>query len=553
MKSGAALLAVLAWLSGCAKRLGEGVDAPVVVVAKRVHTLDPANPVAQALALHQGRLLYVGTEAGALAAAGAGAHVERFPDATVVPGLVDAHGHLTGLGEALSQADLSRARSEAEAVAEVLRRADSTQGDWRLGRGWDQNDWPGKAFPTKASLDAALPGLPVVLSRVDGHAVWVSSAALQRAGVTKATVDPPGGRILRDERGEPTGVLVDAATALVDRLVPKPTPDELRRQLKLALERCAQLGLTGVHEAGMALPTFELLQTWDAQDLLPIRVYAMADAWGGDGEDFLGRGTFKGRKLQMRAVKLGADGALGSRGAALVEPYSDEPSTRGLPLLSKDALLAKASAFAERGFQVCVHAIGDQANADVLDVLSQLEQAHPGSRHRVEHAQVLRAQDVGRFAASGVIASMQPTHATSDMPWAQARLGPERLKGAYAWRTLLDAKARLALGSDFPVESPNPLFGLYAARTRQDHAGQPVGGWRPEERLTGREALEGFTTGAAWASFAEAERGQLKAGFDADFVVLPVDPVDDEPTALLDAQVLVTFVGGVDVYRARSR
>jgi hypothetical protein len=328
------------------------------------------------------------------------------------------------------------------------------------------------------------------------------------------------------------------------------SPEERRRRLSRAIETCARLGLTGVHDAGLDLETLRVLQEWDMKSLLPIRVYAMAQGQGPEAEELLGMGPFRGSRVELRAVKFLLDGALGSRGAALLAPYSDEPSQSGLLVLEAAAFEARARRFAQAGFQVAVHAIGDRANALALDVLTRLSTERPGSRNRVEHAQVLKLDDVPRFAAAGIIASFQPTHATSDMPWAQARLGAERVRGAYAWRAVLDTGARVAFGSDFPVEDPNPLWGLYAARTRMDRSGQPPSGWTPEQRVTGEEALAGFTTGAAWASFAEEHAGQLIAGFDADFVVLPVDPVTDDPRSLLEARVELTVVGGVDVYRA---
>ena len=520
----------------------------IVFIAKSIHTMDPAHPSAKALVIREGKLAFVGEEGPALQLAGPDAAVERWPDSTIVPGLVDAHAHLAGLGRALSIVSLEPARSEAEAVA-LLEKApkSSFQGEWLVGRSWDQNDWTTTAFPTRASLDAKYPKTPVFLSRVDGHAAWVNSEALRRAGVTKATKDPAGGRILRDAAGEPTGVLVDNALELVAAKVPSLTVAEQQHHLKVALETCARVGLTGIHDAGVGLGTFRLMQQLDMLGALPVRVYEMADGSGDEANEFLGLGTFKGRHLELRAVKLVADGALGSRGAALEAPYSDEPGQRGLLLITPEVLQEKARAFSERGFQVAVHAIGDRANTLVIDGLSKLP---AGGRHRVEHAQVLSAGDVGRFAKAGLVASYQPTHATSDMPWAEARVGAERLANAYAWRSVLDTGARVAFGSDFPVEDPNPLWGLYAARTRQDRIGKPEGGWMPKQRVTGDEALAGFTTGAAWASFSEDHRGMLKAGFDADFVVLPVDPVTDAPKSLLDAKVQVTVVDGVDVYRA---
>ncbi len=524
----------------------------VVVVAKGVVTLDPKQPRATALAMKGGKLLYVGDRAGALEAAGAGAQVDEL-DGYVVPGLADAHAHLASLGQGLSTADLTQATGEAGAVAAVVAKRDSPeayQGEWLLGRGWDQNDWSSKQFPGRQSLDAALPGVPVLLRRVDGHAAWLSSAGLAKVGITRETKDPEGGRILRDSKGEPTGVLIDNAMDLAELKLPPPTDEQVKRRLKAALERCMAVGLTSVHDAGMDLRTFQQLQTWDAMGALPIRVYAMADAQGEDAQVYLERGTFEGRHLRMKAAKLLADGALGSRGAALEQPYLDEPGTSGLLLMSEEELGRKAAAFADRGFQVAIHAIGDRANRIVIELLARLEQKRPHARHRVEHAQLLSAALVEKLKTAGLVVSFQPTHATSDMPWAAARVGEERLAYAYAWRSVLDTGAHVAYGSDFPIERPDVLLGLYAARTRQDLEGKPEGGWHPEQKVSGQEALAGFTSGAAYAEFAEDRRGMLRAGFDADFTVLSVDPVEGEAKALPKAKVLLTVVDGVDVYRA---
>lgn len=523
-----------------------------VYVAKRIRTLDAARPLAEAIATRGGKVLAVGPLAEVLALAGPGAKRVELPDATLVPGLTDAHGHLLSFGRSLAILQLKSASSVEELVGRAKAATEeSYQGDWLVGRGWDQNDWSASHgdFPHREALDAAFPNTPVFFTRVDGHAVWLNSEGLRRAGITRATRDPPGGRIVRDARGEPTGVLVDNAADLASTKLPAMTDAQRQQRLQRALKQCASVGLTSVHDAGMDLATFRQLQLWDAGGVLPLRVYAMADGQGDDAQTYLEQGPFQGRNLTLRAVKLLSDGALGSRGAALEAPYSDDPTQTGLLLLTPEQLGAKADAFSARGFQVAIHAIGDRANALCLDVLSRVAHAHPGSRPRVEHAQVIRPQDLPRFAQEGIIASMQPTHATSDMKWAEARLGAERLEGAYAWKTLLDSGAHLAFGSDFPIEDPQPLLGLYAARTRQDLHGLPKGGWRPQERLSGEQALEAFTTGAAYAAFAEGERGKLAVGMDADFVALTVDPVEAPPPALLEGKVLLTVVGGVEVFR----
>lgn len=544
---GLLLLALV--LTACVHRV-DGPDMTsrnIVFSARLIHTMNPAMPTAEALVMRDGKVLFIGSKAEALEIAGPDAAVEAFADSTIVPGLIDAHVHLSSLGKSLSIVALSSAHTEAEAAA-LVGASKPNQGEWVLGRGWDQNDWQNKVYPSKASLDAAMPGAPVYLARIDGHAAWVNSEALKRAGISASTKDPVGGRIERDAKGEPTGVLIDNAMDLVDAKIPPPSETVAQKRLKAAIETCARLGLTQVHDAGMDLVTFRILQSWDALGVLPIRVYAMADGQGAEADAYADLGPSAGRHLEMRAVKLLADGALGSRGAALSAPYSDAADQTGLLLMSADQLEAKAKQFAARGFQVAVHAIGDRANTLTIDTLSKLGAE---GRHRVEHAQILSADDVSKFVKYGLIASFQPTHATSDMPWAERRIGAERAKFAYAWQSVLASGAHVAFGSDFPVEDPNPLWGLYSARTRQDHAGQPPGGWHSEQKVSGHDALAGFTTGAAYASFGETRRGQLTVGFDADFVVLPVDPVEGAPTDLINAKVQVTVVDGVDVYRAR--
>jgi predicted amidohydrolase YtcJ len=547
-----ATLFLAACALSCVRGPGDPMSDTTVYVASKVRTLDPGKPFAQALVVKGGKVIFVGDRGAAIDGAGGGARIVDLPGAVIVPGLVDAHAHLSSLGRSLSLVRLSDAKSADACVARMKAAGkESWQGDWLLGRGWDQNDWAVKEFPHKALLDEHFRDTPVWLSRVDGHAAWVNSKALAAAGIDETVKDPVGGRFLRDGKGKLTGVLIDNAMDVVAAKIPAATEAQQKARLKAALERCSSIGLTGVHDAGMDLETFKLLQTWDLLGALPLRLYAMADGQGDQGKTYLERGPYKGRHLTMRAVKFLADGALGSRGAALKAPYADEPSQSGLLMMSPEDLESRAQAFADRGFQVAVHAIGDKANTVVIDLLTRLEARKAGSRHRVEHAQILSGDDVPRFAQGGLIASFQPTHATSDMPWAEARVGKERIRFAYAWRSVLDTGAHVAFGSDFPVEDPEPLAGLYAARTRQDQTGKPEGGWLPEQKVTGEEALKGFTTGAAYAEFAEEARGLLKEGFDADFIALDVDPVDDAPRKLLGAKVLLTVSDGREVFRAR--
>ena len=509
-----------------------------------------AEPVSALAYDAAGRVIAYGAAAGlreSLESRGNGVR-EIVVDGTVMPGLIDAHGHLMGLGFSLLQADLVGTRSK-EAIVDRLKdkSAGLNEGDWLLGRGWDQNDWAGQAFPAAADLDAAFPDRPVWLKRVDGHAGWANSAALRAAGIDARTADPEGGRLLRDEQGQPSGVLVDAAMDLIETHIPKPDIALRRRALRLALATASKAGLTGVHDAGVSREDLALYRELADDQALPLRVYAMAD---GDSDALRqlcreGLYTHPSGRLSMRAVKLYADGALGSRGAALLADYSDEPGNRGLLIQSPEHLREIIDKAAACGVQPAVHAIGDRANREVLDAYAALTaKQRQALRPRIEHAQVVAMDDIPRFAELGVIASMQPTHATSDMPWAGDRVGAERLRGAYAWRRYLDRATHMAFGSDFPVENVEPIPGLYAAITRQDAEGSPEGGWLPDQRLTLVEALDAFTRGAAYAGFAENEVGTLEPGMRADFIVLSMDPHQVRGRALLQIKVRSTWLDG---------
>lgn len=528
-----------------------------VVHAARIVTMDDARPHAEAMAVGaDGRILALGTRAE-VAAAHPDARREDFGAATVVPGLIDAHGHLLGYGLSLLNADLVGTTSKADVIARLKAfEKDLPAGAWLLGRGWDQNDWPEgeREFPTAADLDAAFPDRPVWLERVDGHANWANTAAMRAAGRDfDGSWQVDGGEVVRRD-GKATGVFVDAAAAIIESKVPPVTPELTRRALEKAFPKLLAAGLTGVHDAGTSREVLAVLRALADEGRLPIRVNAWAD---GDGNAFADRcrdGAYRhpGGRLQMRAVKLYSDGALGSRGALLIDDYSDAPGQRGLPVTSAEALEAAMRKAKACGIQVATHAIGDRGNRTVLDLYAKVlgGDARSDHRWRIEHAQVVALIDIPRFHALGVVASMQPTHATSDMPWAERRVGPKRIVGGYAWRKFRDAGVRLALGSDFPVERIEPILGLHAAVSRQDAAGQPGGGWYANERLTGHEALRGFTLDAAWAGFMEAEVGSLAPGKRADFTVLSEDPVGSEPARLLQAKVLATFVDGRAAFRA---
>ncbi len=529
--------------------------ADLIVVSGNVVTMDEAAPRVEAFAVKNGAVVALGTTRE-IEARYAAPDVLDLKGRTVLPGLIDAHGHVMGLGRALRSLDLVGTES-AEAIAALVADAAASRppGGWITGRGWDQNDWLAKAFPTHGVLDRAAPEHPVWLTRVDGHAGWANARAMELAGITRDTPDPDGGRIERDEDGEPTGVFVDNAQALMAEAIP--TPDDAEREARLgaAQARILEVGLTGVHDMGVNLAELEVYRRWADEGRLAFRavVYLGADRetldWWDAGE-WTAPPTDHPH-LVVRGLKMYADGALGSRGAALLAPYSDDPGNTGLLVTRPDSLRALVSRAFAKGLQPAIHAIGDRGNQVALDAYEAgLPAAGPDPRPRVEHAQVVALEDIPRFGALGAVASVQPTHATSDMYWAEDRVGPERIRGAYAWRRLREAGAMMACGSDFPVESANPFYGLYAAVTRQDQKGWPEGGWRPEERMTREEALRCFTMDAAHAAFLEAEVGSLSPGKRADFVVLDRDYFAVPAEEIWRIRVLRTVVDGETVYEA---
>jgi predicted amidohydrolase YtcJ len=547
---GAVVLVVC--LAACAPALAAVVKAgaaDLVLEGGVIVTLDDARPRATAVAVKAGRIVAVGDAADVKPFVGKATRVIDLAGRMVVPGLTDAHVHVEGLGTALERLDLVGAGSLEEALARVAAAAQKAPaGEWLQGRGWDQNDWPGKQFPKAADLDRVLGDRPAYLVRVDGHAAWVSTAALKQAGISATTADPEGGRILRDAAGSPAGVLVDKAMALVSSTIPEPPREVRKRRLAAGLRACADAGLTSVHDAGVPLSTVDLYKELLADGALATRVYVMLRA-----DDFLAAppslapeiGLGDGR-LTVRAIKVVADGALGSRGALLLAPYSDEPGTRGLATVEPDKLKTVLQRALAQGFQVNTHAIGDAANRMVLDAYQAAFGAAGGARHRfrIEHAQVLAPADVPRFKALGVIPSMQPTHCTSDMYWATDRLGPERAKGAYLWKTFLAQGVPVAGGSDAPVEKIDVLPGLYAAVTRQDAKGWPEGGWHADERVTIGEALTMFAQSAAFAAFEEGDRGTIAPGKRADLTVFTRDVTAVRPDEILSTQVSMIVVGG---------
>ncbi len=510
----------------------------------------------QALLVDHGKVIATGDTAS-LTKRARNAKVIDGQGHTLVPGLIDAHGHVLELGYARNQADLAGTQSLDAALAKVKAYAAAhPDAKWITGGGWNQEIWKLGRFPTAKELDAVVSDRPVWLSRVDGHAAWANSAAIKLAGITKATKDPSGGRIERDAKGNPTGVFVDGATDLIGARMPAPTAKEQAAALDTALAEMASVGMTGVGDAGIDLANYQLYRQYADAHKLTARIYAMIRGTGADFDTISKNGPLLGYGndfLTVRAVKLFADGALGSRGAAMLAPYADYPKNSGLLFLPPGELTAKVNKAFARGYQVAIHAIGDRANDEVLNSYAAAYKTHPQAvalRNRVEHAQIVSPQDIPRFVSLHLIASMQPTHATSDMNMAEERIGHERIKGAYAWQHFLKQGTVVAGGSDFPVESPNPFYGLYSAVTREDQQGNPPGGWYPDQDMTFIEALRAFTLDAAYAEHAEKTLGTLEPGKWADFILIDHDVIKDPPGKIWNTKVLQTWVGGKQVYAA---
>jgi predicted amidohydrolase YtcJ len=543
--------------------IGAQASADLVLVNGKIYTVDNARPVVTALAARGGRVVFVGSDAEARVLATGSARVIDLNGATVVPGIIDAHAHLLGLGNTLRRVNLAGSTSYDEVIERVKAFSrDVKPGEWILGRGWDQNRWTSKEFPTHEALSRAFPNNPVVLTRIDGHALLANAKAMELARVLAATTDPEGGRIMRFSSGAPSGVFVDKAQSLVDRAIPATTRVDTRRAILAAIAECNRWGLTGVHDAGEGAETIGIYEELAKAGSYNLRNYVMLSDPGEPGSlaalrnPYLRRGPqsalYDGH-LWVRAIKLYADGALGSRGAALLAPYADEPTNSGLLVSRPEHLRAWAETALRSGFQVNVHAIGDRGNRIVLDAFESALRSVPRANHRfrIEHAQVLNLEDIPRFAKLGVIPSMQPTHQTSDMGWAEVRVGPQRIRGAYAWRSLLNTGVVIPSGTDFPVEEVNPLLTFHAAVTRQDPSNSPVGGWYPEQRMTREEALQSMTIWPAYAGFQESMLGSLTPGKFADFVVLDRDIMRIPDTEILATRVVSTWIGGKRVYEAK--
>jgi predicted amidohydrolase YtcJ len=537
--------------------------ADLVLLGGHIVTMNESQPEAEAIAITGDRILAVGTNEEIESFVDTGTETLELVGMTVVPGMIDSHAHLVPLGKRLTQLD-ARGKSKDEIIALVEERVATTApGEWVFGTGWDQTTWTVKEYPAKEDLDPVSSQNPVFLQRIDDHSAWVNSAALKAAGVTKETSDPHGGYFVRDESGEPTGMLIDNAFRMVTSQAPPLSKEQLMNAIEAAIHHCLAFGVTGIHDLGGFREEIEAFEEMMKADRFDFRVYEFV-RWPVNEQvlphtyesldHYLERGPQIGlcdNRLTIRGIKMTVDGALGSRGAALLEPYSDDPDNNGLTRLTDEEVYETLVRGLRAGFHAGLHCIGDRGNRIALDAMEKALNEVPTEDHRlrIEHAQILHPDDVPRFAELGIIPTMQATHATSDMRWAEDRIGAERLQYAYAWRTMIDTGVRIPGGSDAPVESINPLVGIYAGVTRQDANGWPQGGWFPEQRLTREEALRTYTLDAAYAAFEEDLKGSLEPGKLADLVVLSKDIMTIPAPEILDTEVLMTFLGGKVVYR----
>ena len=534
---------------------GPTIAADLLVDHVNGYTLDSDGKLQrfEAMLVDKGKVVATGSSVD-MSKRADGASMVDGKGRTLLPGLYDAHGHVMGLGALSLEADLVGTKSLDAALAKVKSFAEShPDPSWVLGRGWNQVIWNLGRFPTAKELDDVVPDRPALLWRVDGHAAWANSAAIKLAGVNKDTKDPVGGRIERDADGNPSGVFVDEAIGLIASKIPEMPASVRSAALTASLEQMASLGLTSVADAGMDVTEFNLYKRFADEGKLTTRIYAMIAGTDDDFDAISKGGPLIGYGqdfFTVRSVKLYADGALGSRGAAMLRPYSDDPKNSGLLFHTPEELTAMIGKAIGKNYQVAVHAIGDKANREVLDSFAAVYAKKGGKalRNRIEHAQVVSLDDIPRFVPLELIASMQPTHATSDMNMAEDRVGAERIKGAYAWQRFLKQGTRVAAGSDFPVESANPFYGLHAAVTRQDHENKPVGGWHKEEALTVVEAFRAFTLDAAYAGHQEKTVGTLEPGHWADFILVDQDIFAIDPKLIWSTRVLGTWVGGKNVY-----
>jgi predicted amidohydrolase YtcJ len=527
-----------------------------IYVNGTVYTVDDKNPKAAAFAVKGDKFIKVGSDADVMALAGKRTEVVDLQGKTVLPGLIDAHLHFSGIGEARMRLDAFWKPKQEILASVAAAYKTANKGEWIQGRGWNQEVWTPAVFPTKEDLDKIAPDIPVYLGRTDGHAAWVNSKALEIGGITKATPNPQGGEIIRDANGEATGVLIDTARALVSKNIPPLGKERVLESLILAQEELVSNGLTGGHDAGCDLAMIDMMKGLYESGKLYVRMYQRLRIPDGSTElheEFYAAGKQIGlydNRLTVRGIKISVDGALGSRGALMLKPYTDRPDSVGVVRVPADRLYAQVKRARQAGFQVSTHAIGDGGNRMVLDAYEKVLKEMPDADHRwrIEHAQVVTLEDIPRFAKLGVIPSMQTVHATSDKNMAENRVGPERIKGAYAWRKFLNTGVIIPNGTDAPVELVNPFHGLFAAVSRQSRDGKPAGGWYPEEKLTRAEALKSYTLWPAQAAFEEQIKGSIEEGKLADFVVIDRDYMTCGESEIKDIRALQTVIGGKSVY-----
>ncbi|MCB0455939.1 MAG: amidohydrolase [Aequorivita sp.] len=540
------LLFIAITLFSCAP---EKLPADLLIKNATIYTVDKDFSTANALVVKDGKILEIGLKPELELKY----KIKQTYDAkgnTVVPGLIDAHAHLYGLGMGLQQVDLVGTTSFKEVLGRVVAFQEEKNMPYIIGRGWDQNDWKNKNFPTKKELDSLFPDTPVSLRRIDGHAMLVNSKALELAGITSKT-KVAGGEIVL-ENGEPTGIIIDAPMDLIGKTFPQITDEVSTEALLEAEQICLQNGLTTVDDAGLEKNIIELIDTLQKQGKFKLRMYAMVSNTPKNRDYYLNTGIYKTDRLNVRSFKVYADGALGSRGAAMREPYSDMPHHFGAMITTADSLDYLAQKIAASQFQMNTHAIGDSANIAVLRAYKKALEGKTDRRWRVEHAQIISPQDFNYFDDNNnILPSVQPTHATSDMYWAEDRVGAERMKGAYAYKKLLSEAGMVALGTDFPVEQVNPMYTFYAAVARKDLKNYPENGFQMKDALTREEALKGMTIWAAFSNFEENEKGSIEVGKFADFTVLDKDIMKVDERELPNTKILATFINGEMVYQAK--
>jgi predicted amidohydrolase YtcJ len=555
-------VALLIGFASCGGNKKQSAD--YIIKNAIVYTADPSFTTLQCFAVKEDKIIAVGTDASIEIAFESDSIIDMQGKA-ILPGLIDAHCHFYGYAKGLRECNLTGTKSFDEVVARVQTFAKTNKRSWIVGRGWDQNDWPVKQYPNRKILDSLFPNTPVILKRIDGHAALVNGAALRAAGITDST-EITGGEILREIMSVPgagrrnrektiagpaTGILIDNAVDLVDRIVPPLSTEDMRDALLEAQRNCLKVGLTSVTDAGLMKREIDEFAALETSGQLQLRIYAMLSDSAPNYDYYLSKGPFKTSHINVRSFKFYGDGALGSRGAFLLEPYSDMPGHRGFLLRSEKHYRNKFTLLRDKGFQVCTHCIGDSANRMVLKLYGEILGVNNEARWRIEHAQIVHPDDRKWFARYAVIPSVQPTHATSDMYWAEKRLGAARMAGAYAFRSLLNECGQIALGTDFPVEDINPMNTLYAAVVRKDLKGFPDGGFMKQESLSRKETILGMTVWAAYAAFEEEEKGSISPGKYADFIVLDKDPMTCSEEEIPSINVLQTWSGGRKVYELK--